>query len=198
MNFSWNLAKILLASLLIILAIFGAYTQLKPSSYSGADLSFAIGHGTVTMTNPSSEPVAIQVLSTGTRSFKLTSTNPSFSGTSTRIGNGSTSTQFLDLLLPVGQTEFSVANGTNISFAATTPVLLEASVQGLSEIETRAVIGFAGIVILGALFYISRLTGHRWLAVLRGQGNAPAAVPVVAVVETAQGTAARSYGDNRK
>jgi hypothetical protein len=198
MNFSWKLSKIFLASLLIIAALFLAVTQLRPSSYSGTPLSFNIGHGLITINNPSSEPVAVQILGTGTRVLRLTSTTEGLAGSSTRLGNGSSATQLLELMLPVGQTEFTIIGGTNASFASTSPVLLEASVQGLSEIEARATMIVAGLVVLGALFYISRSMEHRWLSMLRGQVAVPVVATLAKPVESAQGTPARSYGDNRK
>jgi hypothetical protein len=199
MNLSWKLAKILFASLLIIFVIFGAINLILPKTFSGENLSFAIGHGTVTMTNPSSEPIAVQILGTGTGRVRLTSPTQGIADTSEIQGSGRTASQLIEFMLPAGQTDFITDGGNNVSFSASTPTVLSATVQMLSQIEIQGVIFISGLIVLGALFYISRSTNHRWLSMIRGQA---APVPVVATTaktsESAQGSAPRAYGDNRK
>lgn len=197
MNFSWKLAKIIFASLLIVAALYGAVTALRSSSYSGTSVNFNVGHGVVSLTNPSAEAVAVQILATGTRVFRVTSENADIAGASSPVGTGAARSQLYEFLLPAGSSAFAVTGGTNPNFVANTAVAIQATVESMSETEARAVMIVASLLILGALFYISRTMEHRWISILRGQA---AAVPVVAVaaVESAQGNAARSYGDNRK
>jgi hypothetical protein len=199
MNLSWKSAKILFASLLIVVVILGAINLLLPKTFSGENLSFNIGHGSVIITNPSSEPVAVQILGTGTGRVRMTSPTQGLGDTSELQGSGRTSSQLIEFMLPAGQTEFTTVGGNNVSFSATTPTVLTATVQMLSQIEIQGVLFIGGLIILGALFYISRSTNHRWLSMIRGQA---APVPVVATTvtsnESAQGSSPRGYGDNRK
>jgi hypothetical protein len=199
MNLSWKSAKILFASLLIVVVILGAINLLLPKTFSGENLNFNIGHGSVMMTNPSSEPVAVQILGTGTGRVRMTSPTQGLGDTSELQGSGRTSSQLIEFMLPAGQTEFTTVGGNNVSFSATTPTVLTATVQMLSQIEIQGVLFIGGLIILGALFYISRSTNHRWLSMIRGQA---VPVPVVATAvttnESAQGSSPRGYGDNRK
>jgi hypothetical protein len=128
----------------------------------------------------------------------VTSAVEGLAGTSVRLGIGSTSTQLLEVALPQGVSEFTVTGGTNTSFGANSETDLEASVQGLSKIEARGVMIIAGLIILGSLFFISRTMEHGWIKLLGLKGATPVLVPVSQTVESAQGTTARSYGDNRK
>jgi hypothetical protein len=199
MNLSWKSAKILFASLLIIFVIAGAINLLLPKTYSGENLNFDIGHGAIIMTNPSSEPIAAQILGTGTGRVRMTSPTQGLGDSSELQGSGRTSSQLIEFMLPVGQTEFTTVGGNNVSFAATTPTVLSATVQMLSQVEIQGVIVIGGLIILAALFYISRSTNHRWLSMIRGQAvPVPVVATTVKTVESAQGSAPRAYGDNRK
>jgi hypothetical protein len=70
MKINW---KILIPSLLVIVVIFWMVDSLRPRSYSGTQLNFAIGSGSVTISNPSNNPVALQLVGEGTRSFSVSS-----------------------------------------------------------------------------------------------------------------------------
>jgi hypothetical protein len=88
--------------------------------------------------------------------------------------------------------------GANVSFVANNETKLEATVRPLTPKDTRTTIIVAAVVVLGALFYISRTTGHRWISILRRQKTSvPALKPVAESPDAGQGHAIRSYGDNR-
>jgi hypothetical protein len=197
MKMNW---KSLVALALIVVALYWAVDSVRPRSYSGSNLNFAIGSGPVMVTNPADEPVSVQLVGTGTRSFSVTSTIEGVPDASTREGSGRNTTQLMDFALPPGASEFTVARGTNVNFVAGADNRLVAVVQPQGATEARTTVIVAAVVILGALFYISRTNGHRWIPTL-GRQKAP--VPVVkplveaAAVVHGQGHAIRSYGDNR-
>ena len=107
--------------------------------------------------------------------------------------------QIFELTLPFGVSQFTVTRGTDVIFATTTATRLVMSAQQLSETDTRTTIIIAGMVIVGALFYISRATDHRWLVSLRGRiVPTTVIVPIVQSVSSAgRGPEMRAYGDNR-
>lgn len=199
MKLNWRTFKIVVALAIVVGTIFWVVDSVRPRSYSGANLNFGFGSGPVTVTNPLEDPVRVQLVSPGTRSFTFLSTIDGVSGSSTRQGSGSTATQVVELDLPSGVSEFTLTRGTNVSFVTDTIANLAATVQPTDATQSRTILIVAAVVILGMLFYISRLTGHRWINVISSK-NTPeqdTRPGVTDVVDGGQGRAARSYGDNR-
>jgi hypothetical protein len=189
---------VFVALVVIVGALFWAVNSITPSSYAGTDLNFVVGAGAVTVTNPSDVPVPVQLVSPGTRTFSVVSTITGVSGTSTTQGTGSDRAQLFEFAPPSGVSEFTVTRGTNVSLVANTDTKLDVNVQPLTETAVRTTLIAAGIVILGTLYYISRTTGHRWIARLRQQAlPVPVAQPIVASAAAGQGPEVRAYGDNR-
>lgn len=201
MKHYWNTFKIVLAFVIVIGAVVWAVTSVRSLSYSGANLTFVVGNGPVTMTNPSNQPIPAQLTRAGSSYFSVTSTIAGLSGSSTKQDNGTTFSQLLEFSLPPGVSEFTVGRGsdvtTAVNFVANTDTTLEATAQSLSTNDTRITIFVAVLIVVGALFYVSRATGHRWIGVLRGQ---PTPVLVLKPVDESpadsQGSM-RSFGDNR-
>ena len=196
MKLNWNTFKVVFALVVVIGTIFWAMDSVRPHFHSGANLNFSVGSGPVSVTNPSNQPVPVQLVGAGSRSFSVSSTIEGVSGSSTRQGSGSTSTHVFEFSLPSGISEFTIARGTNVNFGANTETKLEATVQPVSASESRTTIIVAVVVVLVALFYISRITGHRWLNALRGK-ETPAPVFRPLTADGGQGGNLRSYGDNR-
>ncbi len=186
----------LIALAVIAVALFWAVDSVRSRSYSGTNLNFAIGSGPVTVTNPSDEAIPVQLVGTGTRSFSVTTTLEGVSDASTREGTGRNTTQLLAFALPPGASEFTVARGANVNFVADTDTNLAATVQPQSESMARTTVIVAAVVILGALFYISRMNRHRWIGPMRRR-EAAQSLAESAPVGHGQGRAIRSYGDNR-
>lgn len=199
MKLNWKAFKFVAAIVIVIGTLFWIVDSVRPRSYSGANLNFALGSGPVTVTNPVDDPVRVQLVSPGTRSFTILSTIDGVSGSSARQGSGSTATQLVEFDLPAGVSEFTLTRGTNVSFVADTMVNLAATVQPTDATQSRTILIVAALVILGILFYMSRLTGHRWISAIRGRNaTAQDTSPVVTVAgDGGQGEAAHSYGDNR-
>ena len=166
MKFNW---RILVALVLVGGGIYLAMEATRLSSYTGKNLSFAVGSGPVTMTNPSNESIPVRLVSAEMRSFSVSSPSSGVSGASTRSGSGRSTTYFFEFELPPGVSVFTVVHGTNVNFVATTETTLKAAVQPLSEYDAQTIMLAAAVVVLGALFYISHTTGHRWIGILRRQ-----------------------------
>jgi len=190
--------KVFVALVVIVGALFWAVDSVRIRTYSGTDLNFGVGQGTVTATNPQDMPVAAQLVSPGTRTFTVSTTIAGAKGSSTTQGSGASAKQVFELMLPAGVSQITATRGTNVSFVTTATTRLDVRAQPLSNTDTRTTILIAGLVILGALYYISRSTSHRWLVSLR-----PRITPVPVVSPVAQGVSAgqspeiRAYGDNR-
>lgn len=169
MKLNW---KVLIALVVIIGIGFWAVESVRSRSYTGNHLNFGIGSGVVTLTNPSDEPIPVQLVSTGTRAFTISSTIDGVSGSSIRQVNGRNITQLFEFQVPSGVSEFAVVRGTNVNFTTNTETTLEATVQPLDESTSRNTIIAAAGIILVALFYISHTNGHRWISVSRRKAAA--------------------------
>ena len=189
--------KVLLALVLIVGVSYLAVNSVFPRSYSGSALNFAIGSGTVTVTNPSSESIPAQLVG-NSGSYRVSSAIEGLSESPTREGTGTSATYLLEFELPPGETEFSLTRGSNVSFVTTTETVLEATVLPASVSSARTTATIAVIVVLGALFYISRTTGHNWIHIIRRQRTSRTNLtPVAEGAVAGKGPAYRPYGDNR-
>jgi hypothetical protein len=199
MKINW---RVLIAAVVVVGAIVLAVSSVSSRSYSGSNLNFIVGRGPVTVTNPSDQPVAVQLLGKGSRTFSVTSTIGNVAGSSTREGTGSNSPQVFGVELPPGVSEFTVVRGTtttpDVNFVADTDTRLAVVAQPLNANDARTTIIVAAVVILGALFYMSRATGHLWINTLRGKtAPAQASKPLVQSATSSQGSPIRAFGDNR-
>lgn len=193
--------KLIVALVIAIGAVLWADTSVRSMSYSGTNLTFPVGSGPVKVNNTGDAPATVQLTSLGTKTFTVTSTIEGAGGTSVKQGTGAASTQLFEVILPPGVNTITVTRGTGVTAAAQSDTRLEATVQPLPESDTRMTLIIAAVVILGALYYASRTTGHRWVSMLRNRATGKTApVPVVPVAVTAsagQGAELRAYGDNR-
>ena len=193
MRINW---KVLLALVVIVGVSYWAVNSVLPRSYDGSILDFGVGSGTVTVTNPSIESIPAQLVAK--RSFRVSSAIENLSGSPTRQGSGIDATYVLEFELPPGESMFLITRGTDVNFVVTTETRLEATVKPASATSARTTIIVAAVVVLGALFYISRTTGHRWIKILRGQETSvPDLKPVPVSAVAGQGQGYRPYGDNR-
>lgn len=164
MKFNW---KILVALVVLVSGFLWGVQSLRTRSYSGTDVTFSIGSGPVTVTNPSAQSVPVQLAGTGSRSFSITNSSNDLSGTSVREGSGGNSTQLLDFDLPIGVSEFSIVRGQGVIFIATSGEPLEASVQPLSAEESQATLIAVVIVMLGAILSIIYMSRQLWISRLK-------------------------------
>jgi hypothetical protein len=166
MKLNW---KVIVALVVLVGAIFWGVNSLRTRSYSGTDLNFGLGSGSITVTNPSDEALPAQLVSTSPGTFIVSSSITSVSGRSTRVGSGRNATQLFEFELPTGVSEFSVLRGADINFVASGDTPLEAAVQPLNAEDSRTTLIVAVIAILGSLFYLSHANGHRWISASRRQ-----------------------------
>jgi hypothetical protein len=160
--------KVIIAAVVLVGAVFWGFDSVRTRSYSGTDLNVGVGSGPVTLTNPSDEALPVQLVGTGTRSFSVSSTAEDVSGSSSRQGSGSNTIQLFEFELPAGVTELMiVTRGSDVKFVADAGSRLDVIVQPLTAGDEQTTLIIAVIVILGALFYISRATGHPWLSLIR-------------------------------
>lgn len=204
MKLNWNTFKVGLAFVVIVGVAFWAVDSIRSRSYSGTDLSFDTTAGLITVTNPSGDPVAAQLIGSGARTFRVSSTIEGVSGSSTRMGTGSTRTHQFEFELPSGTSEFTVSGGTDVRFVADTDTELQATVNPMSSESRRNTLIAAAVVVFGALFYASNITDHHWFKSLRHKvlpshqdTSKQDTQPTPVAMDGGQGHAARSYGDNR-
>lgn len=195
MKINW---KILIAAALMVIVAVWAFDSLRPRSYSGTDLNFAVGRGSITLNNSSDSALPVQLTGTGTRTFSLQSEDEALRGTSARQGSGRNVTQLLDLTVPAGLSTFTIVNGTGVTLVANSTAVLEATVQSMNASESTTVVAVVAIVVVGAAFYIFRATGRSFRNPLQRPQTAAVTAPTVSTVPTGgQGQALRAYGDNR-
>jgi len=195
MKINW---KVLFALVLVVGAIYWAVSSTQVNAYTGSNLTFAVGNGPVTMTNPSDESISVQLIGSGSRSFSVSSTIDDISGASTREGTGKDRTNVFAFDLPPGISTFTVARGQDVNFGVTSETKLEAIVESMSGDNARTTAIVAAVIVLGALFYISHTTGHRWINILRRKNSfTQDTQPIAVIASGGQGHAIRSYGDNR-
>lgn len=201
MKINWILIKTAAAVVVALAAVFWAAGLLAPQTYSGANITFVVRSGPVAVTNPSTENVTAQLVTTGGRAFSVSSTTEGITGTSTRTGTGSSSTQLFEFQLPPGLSEFTVTNGTtatrDVNFVASPDTRLDVVVQMQNAGESRLTLIVALVVIAIALFYISQVNEHRWLRTILRTPVAPVIAPIPVASDAGQGPTIRSYGDNR-
>lgn len=192
MKINW---KILVAMVVIAGILLWGVNSLASQSYSGKTLNFSVGSGSVTITNPSDESVAVQLTGTGSRSFSVVETTLDITGSSKRDGK----TQSLEFELPSGISEFSVARGKGVNFISSSDTSLKATVQPLSAGDVQSTLIVVIVVILGALFFISRTTDHLLIKTLRSRisGSTDDTQPEEKIMSGGQGANLRAFGDNR-
>lgn len=203
MKLNWKIIKVAVAVAVIVGTLFWATDSVRSRSYQGTQLTFVVGHGPVTVTNTAIQPVSVQLVGEGARSFSIASPTKGLSGSSTRQGTGSSMTQLLAFELPFGVSEFTVRRGataaTGVTFMASSFTGLAVIAQPLNPDETRITLVLAALVVLGALFYLSSMTGHAWIQILRGKvGSAPATKHVTTIQSDGEPERPmKAYGDNR-
>lgn len=189
MKLNW---KIIVAIVLMIGAIAWTVDSTRSTSYSGSNLDFEVGNGTVMMTNPSSELIPVQLVATSNRSFSVSSTIDDMPLSSVRDGERPNLINLIEFELPPGESEFTITRGSDVNFMADTNTSLEATVQA-ANIGTK--IQVLGVFLLVALLYMSFTTEHRWLYTLLGRERASRlhSKPYTGEHDADM----RAYGDNR-
>jgi hypothetical protein len=81
---------------------------------------------------------------------------------STREGSGSSAVNIVDFALPAGTTDIHLTRGSDVTVIIDGSDRFEVTVKPTSLGTARTTWLVAIVVSLGALYYISRLTGRQW------------------------------------
>lgn len=169
---------VIIGIVVAIVAIFWAWDSTRVRTYSGSEMTFGIGGGTVIITNPSEAAVPITLSTTGTRAtFGIEGADPAFTGTSTREGTGRNAANVIPVEVPPGTHEFRVNRGSNVSLVMSGDQAIEVVVNPLNDNDARNTLIVGIVAALAGLFYASHSTGHALLKRLMGRssGNAETA-----------------------
>lgn len=164
-----NKIRVIVALVIIVGVAYWTFGDLRQLSYRGSDLSFAVGGGSVVVTNLEAEPIPVEMRTSAgrTSSFRITSAELGLNRvTSKREGSGSSAYQTTSFELPPGQARIDVVSGSGVHFVSTGG-RIQAVVTPMSPGDVQMRLILAGLVILAALYYISRTLQHRWIGALR-------------------------------
>jgi hypothetical protein len=203
MKLNWKTFNVMFALVIAVGAVFWAVNEIRPHSYEGPNLTFSVGDGPVSVTNPSDQGVLVRLIDSGPRTFQVSSTIEGVAGSSTRDRIQNARIHSFEFELPPGTSEFTISNGLDVTFVADTDTQLQATVSPLNSDSRRTTLIVGGVVVLGALFYASRLTRHKWFTTLRRYFSSPHdeslqdTRPTSAVDDESPVRVAQSYSDNR-
>lgn len=158
---------IMIVALLVIVATgYWAFDTVRSRTYSGSNLSFEVGGGHVVVTNLSDNPIPVEMRTEGRTSlFRVESAELDMRQSATRQGTGRDVYYAVTFDLPPGQATIDVTRGSGVYFVAGGPI--HAVVTPLGPEGVRMTLGFATVVILVALYYLSKATQHGWIKALR-------------------------------
>lgn len=165
-----NKVRMIIALIIIIGVAYWSFNLVRTRSYSGSNISFDVKSGSVVVTNPGQATVPVEMQAAGRMStFRIASPELGLNETSKREGSGRTTYHAISFDLPPGQAKIDVTRGSNVKFISSSPQRIEAVVTPMGPAGVRTTLGFAALIIGAGLYYISRLTEHRWLGVLRSK-----------------------------
>lgn len=162
--------QMLIAVLVIVGAAYWAYTTATPLIYSGSNIMFSVGSGHAVVTNPGDEAIPIEMRSGARASaFRIRSSDLGLNMTSKRVGTGRDAFHSLTFDLPPGTARIDVASGSDVRMISRADTRIQASVVPVAANTVRWVLIISGVAVAWALYYLSRVTEHRWLGALRNR-----------------------------
>lgn len=161
--------RLLVALVVIVGTAFWAFDSVRSRSYSGSNLSFEVGSGNVVVTNPGAEPIPVEMRAGARSTFRVESAELGLQESSKREGSGRDVARVVRFELPPGQAKIDVTRGSGVHFVSGSDQRIDAVVTPKDAGSDRNIVLFAGLIILGALYYISNLVEHRWIGMLRGK-----------------------------
>jgi hypothetical protein len=160
--------RIILALALVIFVSFWAFNQIRERDYSGSKFAFEVGNGSVVVNNRGQEAIPLEMRAVGRlATFRIESPEINLGETSKRQTIGGTTYQVVNFELPSGQATIEVVRGSNVMLISSSSQRIDATVTPMSASSTRTTLIFSGIVLLSALYYISRLVDHQWIGSVR-------------------------------
>lgn len=164
--------RIFLASAVIVVMIVWAFTSVRTRTYNGANIAFEVGNGSVLVTNQGREAIPVEMRAVGSRStFRIESRELGLREVSKRQKIGTRVNQAVKFELPPGQARIDVTRGDKVLFISGSDQSILATVKPMNQSSITKTWFYTAVVVLGALFYISRLLNHSWVEKLRGSGD---------------------------
>ncbi|MBE2271944.1 MAG: hypothetical protein IAE80_27160 [Anaerolinea sp.] len=161
--------KAILAVVIAVLAVVWAVSSVQQQSYTGTDLTFGIGSGTVAINNVSDASSEARLTSTGTRgAFTVTSSAAEAPILAVREGSGRNLVYVATLELPPGITEINLTRGSNVNMEITGGNQMEVTVTPQSPSEQSTTLLVAAVVVVAAIAYTLFSSRQTWMGMLRG------------------------------
>jgi hypothetical protein len=162
--------RVIIALVVIVGVAFWSVNLVRARNYSGSKFTFNVGSGSVVVTNRGSDPIPVEMRSDGrTASFRIESADLGLREVSKSQSSGRNTYHAISFELPPGQAKIDVTRGSNVYFVSSSNQRINAVVTPMSAGSVRTTLIVAGLVILGALYYISRTLEHRWIGVVRSK-----------------------------
>lgn len=156
--------RIVVAAAIIVVGVVWVFTSTREQTFSGADLSFEMSSGSVVLNNRSDEAATVTMSKTGrTSAFTVVSDGLELNERSVSEGTGSNAVNTVTFELPAGEADLRLTRGSGVTVAIEASGTVDAVVMPVSDDEARNAWLLVGAVVIVALFYISRTTGHAWL-----------------------------------
>jgi hypothetical protein len=162
--------QVVIAVLIMIGAAYWSLTSIRSYNYSGTNIMFPVGGGHAIVRNTGDAPIPVEMRS-GERvaSFRIASTELGLTASSKRQGSGRDAFHAVTFDLPPGQARIDVISGSGVMMISRSDTSIEATVTPVAASTVRWILILSGGVIVWALYYISRVTEHRWIAALRNR-----------------------------
>jgi hypothetical protein len=165
-----NKIRIIIAALFMVGMAIWTVERVREHSYSGSKIAFNVGSGSVVVTNRGNAPIPVSMRADGrASSFRIDSTELNLRENSKRQSSGRGAYHVVEFDLAPGRAKIEVTRGSNVLFISGTSQRIDAVVTPMSQSSARGTLVFAGLVELGALYYISGRLQHRWIGVLRNK-----------------------------
>lgn len=162
--------RVIIALVVILGTAYWAVNRVRERTYSGSKLDFRVGKGSVVVTNRGQELIPVEMRSAGrTSTFRVESAELDLKQTSKRQSVKGNVYHVVSIELPPGQARIDVTRGSNVRFVSESNQRIDAVVTPGTSSDTRTTLILAGVVILAALYYISRLFDHQWVGVVRSK-----------------------------
>ncbi|MBX3013560.1 MAG: hypothetical protein KF832_18715 [Caldilineaceae bacterium] len=162
--------QIAVAVLVIVGMVYWAFTSARSYTYRGSNIMFPIGSGHVIAKNTGSEAIPIEMRADGrTTIFRVASTELGLAESARRQGTGRDAFYAVYFELPPGDARIDVTRGSGVQMIARGETPIEALVTPMAANSIRWILITASVVSLWALYYISGVTQHQWLASLRNK-----------------------------
>ncbi|NPV67244.1 MAG: hypothetical protein HPY64_08890 [Anaerolineae bacterium] len=164
--------RVLIALAVIVAVVYWAVDSTRSRTYTGDEISFNMGSGSVVISHSAEEAALARFSTTGVRgTFAIASNALEVSVSSTRQGTGASAVNTVELEVPPGTADVRVTRGTDVNLTLEGAKAATVIFTPQSEEATRTTYIAAAIVILVALFYISRTFNHGWIGWLRRRGQ---------------------------